>query len=201
MATKVYIVYYSMYGHIEKLARAMEEGAKSVEGVEVHLFQVPETLPQEVLLKMGAPPKSEVPIITPAQLAEADGLLFGFPTRYGMMCAQFKAFLDATGGLWRTQALAGKPAGIFVSTGSQGGGQETTALTAITQLTHHGMLYVPIGYTFGMGMYEINEVKGGSPYGAGTLAGDGTRQPTKLEIDQAFHQGQYHAQITKKLKQ
>lgn len=190
-----------MYGHIEKLARAMEEGAKSVEGVEVHLFQVPETLPQEVLLKMGAPPKSEVPIITPAQLAEADGLLFGFPTRYGMMCAQFKAFLDATGGLWRTQALAGKPAGIFVSTGSQGGGQETTALTAITQLTHHGMLYVPIGYTFGMGMYEINEVKGGSPYGAGTLAGDGTRQPTKLEIDQAFHQGQYHAQITKKLKQ
>jgi NAD(P)H dehydrogenase (quinone) len=88
---------------------------------------VPETLPQEVLLKMGAPPKSEVPIITPAQLAEADGLLFGFPTRYGMMCAQFKAFLDATGGLWRTQALAGKPAGIFVSTGSQGGGQETTA--------------------------------------------------------------------------
>ena len=88
---------------------------------------MPETLPQEVLLKMGAPPKSEVPIITPAQLAEADGLLFGFPTRYGMMCAQFKAFLDATGGLWRTQALAGKPAGIFVSTGSQGGGQETTA--------------------------------------------------------------------------
>lgn len=88
---------------------------------------MPETLPQEVLLKMGAPPKSDVPIITPAQLAEADGLLFGFPTRYGMMCAQFKAFLDATGGLWRTQALAGKPAGIFVSTGSQGGGQETTA--------------------------------------------------------------------------
>ena len=88
---------------------------------------MPETLPQEVLLKMGAPPKSEVPIITPAQLADADGLLFGFPTRYGMMCAQFKAFLDATGGLWRTQALAGKPAGIFVSTGSQGGGQETTA--------------------------------------------------------------------------
>ncbi|CAG7909983.1 unnamed protein product [Brassica rapa] len=159
-----------------------------------------ETLPEEALLKMSAPPKSGSPIITPNDLTEADGFVLGFPTRFGMMAAQFKAFLDATGGLWRTQALAGKPAGIFYSTGSQGGGQETTALTAITQLVHHGMIFVPIGYTFGAGMFEMEKVKGGSPYGAGTFAGDGSRQPTQLELEQAFHQGKYIATITKKLK-
>ncbi|KAH7282625.1 hypothetical protein KP509_35G040600 [Ceratopteris richardii] len=200
MATKVYIVYYSMYGHVERLAQEIKKGADSVEGVEATLWQVPETLPEQVLQKMSAPPKSEVPVIEPAQLAAADGLVFGFPTRFGMMAAQFKAFLDATGGLWRSQSLAGKPAGIFFSTGSQGGGQETTALTAITQLTHHGMIFVPIGYTFGGGMFEMEQVKGGSPYGAGTYAGDGTRMPTKLELEQAFHQGKYIAGISKKLK-
>ncbi|GFZ07478.1 Quinone reductase family protein [Actinidia rufa] len=113
-----------MYGHVEKLAEQIKKGASSVEGVEAKLWQVPETLPEEVLTKMSAPPKSDVPIIMPGELAEADGFVFGFPTRFGMMAAQFKAFLDATGGLWRTQQLAGKPAGIFYSTGSQGGGQE-----------------------------------------------------------------------------
>ncbi|GLJ32739.1 hypothetical protein SUGI_0659110 [Cryptomeria japonica] len=200
MAVKVYIAYYSMYGHVEKLAQEIKKGAASVEGVEATLWQVPETLPEEVLVKMGATPKGEAPIIEPQQLADADGLVFGFPTRFGMMAAQFKAFLDATGGLWRTQQLAGKPAGIFLSTGSQGGGQETTALTAITQLVHHGMIYVPIGYTFGAGMFEMEQVKGGSPYGSGTYAGDGSRQPTKLELEQAFHQGKHIATITKKLK-
>ncbi|KAL9267355.1 putative NAD(P)H dehydrogenase (quinone) FQR1-like 1 [Drosera capensis] len=200
MAAKIYIVYYSMYGHVEKLAEEIKKGAASVEGVEVKLWQVPETLPEEVLLKMSAPPKSDVPLITPNELAEADGLLFGFPTRFGMMAAQFKAFLDATGGLWRTQQLAGKPAGIFYATGSQGGGQETTPLTAITQLAHHGLIYVPIGYTFGAGMFEMEKVKGGTPYGAGTFAGDGSRQPSELELQQAFHQGKYFAAIAKKLK-
>ncbi|XP_061368781.1 NAD(P)H dehydrogenase (quinone) FQR1-like isoform X1 [Gastrolobium bilobum] len=207
MATKVYIVYYSMYGHVEKLAQEILKGAASVEGVEAKLWQVciivslvPEILPEEVLGKMGAPPKTDVPVITPNELPEADGLLFGFPTRFGMMASQFKAFLDATGGLWRTQALAGKPAGIFYSTASQGGGQETTALTSITQLVHHGLIFVPIGYTFGAGMFEMENVKGGSPYGAGTYAGDGTRQPTELELAQAFHQGKYFAGIAKKLK-
>ncbi|XP_078437014.1 putative NAD(P)H dehydrogenase (quinone) FQR1-like 1 [Wolffia australiana] len=200
MATKVYIVYYSTYGHVEKLAEEIKKGAASVEGVEAKLWQVPETLPAEILGKMGAPPKSEVPVISPAELAEADGLIFGFPTRFGMMAAQFKAFFDSTGGLWRTQELAGKPAGIFYCTGSQGGGQETTALTAITQLAHHGMIYVPIGYTFGAGMFEMEQVKGGSPYGAGTYAGDGSRAPTELELAQAFHQGKYIATIAKKLK-
>ncbi|KAB5521605.1 hypothetical protein DKX38_025924 [Salix brachista] len=224
--------YYSMYGHVEKLAEEIKKGASSVEGVEAQLWQnatrnldpkgirlenhepklvsenisyvrsyeVPETLPEEVLGKMSAPPKSDVPIITPSELAEADGFVFGFPTRFGMMAAQFKVFLDATGGLWKTQQLAGKPAGIFFSTGSQGGGQETTALTAITQLVHHGMIFVPIGYTFGAGMFEMEKVKGGSPYGAGTFAGDGSRKPTELELEQAFHQGKYIAAITKKLK-
>jgi NAD(P)H dehydrogenase (quinone) len=200
MATKVYIVYYSMYGHVAKLAEEIQKGAASVEGVEVKLWQVPETLPEDVLGKMGAPPKSDVPIIEPKDLSEADGLLLGFPTRFGMMASQFKAFFDATGGLWRTQELAGKPAGLFYSTGSQGGGQETTALTAITQLVHHGMVFVPIGYTFGAGMFEMENVKGGSPYGSGTFAGDGTRQPSELELQQAFHQGKYFAGIAKKLK-
>ncbi|KAK8946865.1 hypothetical protein KSP39_PZI007010 [Platanthera zijinensis] len=192
--------YYSMYGHVEKLAEEIKKGANSVEEVEAKLWQVPETLAEEVLEQMCAPPKSDVPIITPNKLAEADGLLFGFPTRFGMMAAQFKAFLDSTGGLWRTQLLAGKPAGIFYSTGSQGGGQETTPLTAITQLAHHGMVFVPVGYTFGAGMFDMEELRGGSPYGAGTYAGDGYRIPTELELELAFHQGQYFATIAKKLK-
>ncbi|GAB2284605.1 hypothetical protein Dimus_019061 [Dionaea muscipula] len=198
--TKVYIVYYTMYGHVARLAEEIQKGAASVEGVEAKLWQVAETLPDEALAKMGAPPKSDVPIITANELAEGDGFIFGFPTRFGMMSAQFKAFLDSTGGLWRTQQLAGKPAGLFVSTGAQGGGQETTLLTAITQLAHHGMIFVPIGYTFGAGMFEMEKVKGGSAYGAGTLAGDGSRQPTELELEIAFHQGKYIAAITKKLK-
>jgi len=200
MATKVYIVYYSMYGHVQQLAEEIQKGAASVEGVEAKLWQVPETLSDDVLGKMSAPAKVDVPTITANDLPDADGFIFGFPTRFGMMAAQFKAFLDTTGGLWRTQELAGKPAGLFFSTGSQGGGQETTALTAITQLTHHGMIYVPIGYTFGAGMFEMEDVKGGSPYGAGTFAGDGSRQPTKLELEQANYQGKYIATITKKLK-
>ncbi|KAM3700511.1 hypothetical protein ACJW31_05G104100 [Castanea mollissima] len=200
MATKVYIVYYSTYGHVEKLAEQIKKGAESMEGVEAKLWQVPETLSDEVLGKLGAPPKSDVPVITPPELAEADGLLFGFPTRYGTMAAQFKAFIDSTGSQWRTQELAGKPAGLFYSTGSQGGGQETTPLTAITQLVHHGLIFVPIGYTFGAGMFEMEKVRGGSPYGAGTYAGDGSRQPSELELDLAFHPGKYFAGISKKLK-
>ncbi|GJP56605.1 hypothetical protein CLOM_g15959 [Closterium sp. NIES-68] len=200
MATKVYVIFYSMYGHVAALAEEIKKGAESVEGVEVSIFQVPETLSEEVLAKMHAPPKPDIPSIDVHNLPDADCFLFGFPTRYGMMAAQMKAFFDATGSLWRTQALAGKPAGFFFSTGSQGGGQETTALTAVTQLTHHGMLFVPIGYTYGANMFVLDEVKGGSPYGAGTLAGDGTRQPTQIELEQAFYQGQYTAKIAKKLK-
>ncbi|CAI9087687.1 OLC1v1021829C2 [Oldenlandia corymbosa var. corymbosa] len=149
---------------------------------------------------MHAPPKSDVPVISPNQLPEADGFIFGFPTRFGMMAAQFKAFIDATGQLWAGQKLAGKPAGLFFSTGSQGGGQETTPLTAITQLTHHGMIFVPIGATAGPVMFEREEIRGGNAYGAGTFAGDGTRQPTEKELAIAFHQGKYISGIIKKFK-
>lgn len=199
--TKVYIVYYSLYGHVEDMAREVQRGANAVPGVEATLWQVPETLPELILEKMKAPPKpNDVPEIKPEQLLDADGYIFGFPSRFGVMAAQFKAFFDATQEIWAAQSLAGKPAGIFWSTGFHGGGQELTALTAITQLAHHGMIYVPLGYTFGSGMFEMDQVKGGSSYGAGTFAGDGSRQPTELELQQAFHQGKYVANITKRLK-
>ncbi|KAJ7944331.1 putative Minor allergen Alt a [Quillaja saponaria] len=139
--------------------------------------------------------------ITAAELVEADGLLFGFPTRYGCMAAQMKALFDSTGQLWKEQKLSGKPAGFFVSTGTQGGGQETTAWTAITQLVHHGMLFVPIGYTFGAGMFKMDSIRGGSPYGAGVFAGDGMREPSETELALAEHQGKYMAAVVKRLAQ
>lgn len=183
------------------MARRIQQGANSVQGVEATLWQVPETLSDVILKKIKAPPKADdVQEIRPEQLLEADGFLFGFPSRFGVMAAQFKAFFDATSEIWESQALAGKPAGIFWSTGFHGGGQELTALTAITQLAHHGMIFVPLGYTFGSKMMEMDEVKGGSPYGAGTFAADGTRHPTELELEQAFYQGKYVAELTKKLK-
>ncbi|XP_047045959.1 probable NAD(P)H dehydrogenase (quinone) FQR1-like 1 [Lolium rigidum] len=200
---RLYIVFYSMYGHVEALARQAAAGAGAVEGIEVVLRRVPETLSPEVLEKMQAPAKDPaVPVIAaPADLEEADGVLFGFPTRYGAMAAQMKAFFDSTGSLWEKQRLAGKPGGFFVSTGTQGGGQETTAWTAITQLAHHGMLFVPIGYTFGSGMFNMDDIRGGSPYGAGVFAGDGSRQPSEAELALAEHQGKYMAAFVKKLAQ
>lgn len=197
---KIFIVFYSMYGHVEVLARKLKKGVDGIEGVEGVLYRVPETLPAEVLEQMKAPEKDEsIPVVSAAELEEADGILFGFPTRYGAMAAQMKAFFDSTGQLWREQKLAGKPAGFFVSTGTQGGGQETTAWTAITQLAHHGMLFVPIGYTFGAGMFKMDDIRGGSPYGAGVFAGDGTREPSELELALAEHQGNYMASIVKRL--
>ncbi|CAL9112142.1 probable NAD(P)H dehydrogenase (quinone) FQR1-like 2 [Musa acuminata AAA Group] len=199
---KIFIVFYSMYGHVESLAKRMKKGVDDIEGVEGVLYRVAETLPPDVLDKMHAPPKdTAIPLISAAEMVEADGILFGFPTRYGCMAAQMKAFFDSTGQLWREQKLSGKPAGFFVSTGSQGGGQETTAWTAITQLTHHGMLFVPIGYTFGAGMFEMDEIRGGSPYGAGVFAGDGTRQASEAELALAEYQGKYMASVVKKLVQ
>lgn len=200
---RLFIVFYSMYGHVEGLARRMKRGADSVAGVEAVLYRVPETLTDEVLAKMRGPPKDDsIPEIgSPEDLAAADGFLFGFPTRYGCMAAQMKAFFDSTGKLWNEQKLAGKPAGFFVSTGTQGGGQETTAWTAITQLAHHGMLFVPIGYTFGAGMFRMDSIRGGSPYGAGVFAGDGTREASETELALAEHQGKYMAAIVKRIAQ
>lgn len=202
MATKkVYIIYYSMYGHIAAMARAVKKGIDSVEGVEGVLYQVAETLPAEVLAKMHAPPKAEdVPIIDPHIIDQADGFVFGFPTRFGMMCAQMKAFFDATGGHWSKGALAGKAASMFTSTASQGSGQETTIMTAVTQLAHHGIIFVPSGYGAGAAMFGNEAVRGGGPWGAGTLAGpDGSRQPSEVELEQAVFQGKNLATVVKKL--
>ncbi|XWS74031.1 hypothetical protein CRYUN_Cryun02cG0180700 [Craigia yunnanensis] len=183
------------------MAREVQRGANAVPGVEATLWQVRETLSNVILQKMKAPAKADdVPEIRPEQLTDTDVFFSGFPSRFGVIAAQFKAFLDATHELWECQALAGKPAGIFWSTGFHGGGQELTALTAVTRLAHHGMIFVPLGYTFGSGMFEKNEVKGGSSYGAGTYAADGSCQLTELELQEAFHQGKYVAEITRKNK-
>lgn len=196
---KIFIIFYSMYGHVEFLARRMKKGVDSIDGVEAVLYRVSETLPVEVLEQMKAPPKGdEIPVISVNELVNADGFLFGFPTRFGSMASQMKAFFDSTDELWMEQKLAGLPAGFFVSTGTQGGGQETTAWTAITQLAHHGMLYVPIGYTFGAGMFRMDSIRGGSPYGAGVFSGDGSRQPTETELALAEHQGKYMATVVKR---
>mmetsp|Transcript_23629 Transcript_23629/g.51630 ORF Transcript_23629/g.51630 Transcript_23629/m.51630 type:complete len:202 (+) Transcript_23629:135-740(+) len=195
---KVAIVYYSMYGHIRSLAVEEKKGLEAA-GCEVTLLQVPETLPEEVLKKMGAPDKPDDPIAEAKDLPSYDGILFGLPTRFGMAAAQMKAFMDSTGSLWQTGALVGKPAGIFFSTATQAGGQETTALTFVTQLTHHGMMFVPIGYSSPL-LFDLSEPHGGSPYGAGTLAGpDGSRQPLDLERKVAAHQGEYFGNIVAKL--
>ncbi|XP_023533332.1 probable NAD(P)H dehydrogenase (quinone) FQR1-like 1 [Cucurbita pepo subsp. pepo] len=196
---RIFIVYYSMYGHIELLAKRIKRGVDSVDGVEGVLFKVPETLPPKTLEQMKVPAKDDsVPVIEVGKMVEADGFLFGFPTRYGSMAAQMKSFFDSTIDLWKDQRLAGIPAGLFVSTGTQGGGQETTALTAVSLLAHHGMVYVPIGYTFGSEMTNIDTIRGGSPYGAGVLSGDGSRPPSSTELHLAHHQGKYMATLLKR---
>lgn len=182
------------------MAEKVKEGVDSVDGCEATIYQVPETLPAEVLEKMHAPPKPDVPIITANELKEADGILFGVPTRFGMIPAQMKAFLDSTGGLWQSGALVGKPAGIFFSTATQGGGQETTALTFVTQLSHHGMIFVPTGYTSPAEQFNMDEIIGGSAYGAGTFAGsDGSRMPSAGELNRALAQGKSFSAVAKKL--
>ncbi|TAQ89803.1 hypothetical protein B7494_g1899 [Chlorociboria aeruginascens] len=191
MAPKVAIVYYSTWGHILKLAEAEKEGLKKA-GIEADIYQIPETLPEEILTKMYAPPKADYPIAEAATLAKYDAFLFGIPTRYGNFPAQWKTFWDSTGGLWATGALAGKYAGLFVSTGTLGGGQESTAIAALSTLTHHGITYVPLGYaTANALLTNLDEVHGGSPWGAGTFsAGNGSRQPSTLELDIAKIQGE-----------
>jgi len=185
----VYVIYYSTYGHIEKLARQIVKGLES-SGVVAKLWQVAETLPSEVLEKMHAPPKaSDVPIISVENLSEADGFLFGLPTRFGSTPAQIKTLFDASGKLWYSNALYGKFAGVFFSSGSQASGQETTALSCLPFFVHHGINFVPIGYKSAQ-LKEISEVHGGSPWGSGTVTGEtGLRQPSELELEVANFQG------------
>ncbi|KAF8321242.1 1,4-benzoquinone reductase [Clavulina sp. PMI_390] len=190
MAPKIAIVIYTLYGHIAKLAEA-EAAAIKAAGGEVTIFQVPETLPEEVLTKMHAPAKPSYPIITPAELANFDGFLFGFATRYAGLPAQMKSFWDATGQLWAAGALHGKYAGMFVSTGGLGGGQEAAFFAALSTLVHHGLIFVPLGYKNAFSqLSNVEEVHGGSPFGAGTIAGpSGARQPSELELEVATAQG------------
>jgi len=190
MAPKIAIVFYSMYGHIQKLAEAEKKGIE-LAGGSADIFQIAETLPEEILAKMHAPAKSDYPVIEPDGLKEYDAFLFGIPTRYGNFPAQWKAFWDKTGGIWVAGGFWGKYAGLFVSTGTPGGGQESTAIAAMSTLTHHGIIYVPLGYKTSFPILaDLSAARGGSPWGAGTFAGaDGSRQPTALELELAECQG------------
>jgi NAD(P)H dehydrogenase (quinone) len=200
---KVLIVYYSMYGHIYKMAQAIAEGVRLVEGGEVELRRVPETLPETVLEKMGATAaqklQAQVPVCTVDELAEADAIIFGTPTRFGNMCGQMRQFLDATGGLWVKGALVGKPGSVFASSNTQHGGQESTILSFHNTLLHQGMVIVGLPYTFA-GQMTMAEISGCSPYGASTIAGgDGSRVPSENELAGARFQGEHVAKIAKKL--
>lgn len=200
---KVLIVYYSMYGHIHQMAEAIAAGVREVEGCEVAIKRVPETLSPEVLGMMGAldaqKSMEQIPIATVDDLAVADAIIFGTPTRFGNMCGQMRQFLDATGGLWMKGALVGKVGSVFTSSATQHGGQESTILSFHITLLHQGMVVVGLPYAFA-GQMDNSEITGGSPYGASTIAGtQGERTPTTNELAGARFQGSHVAGIAKKL--
>ena len=195
---KVLVLYYSSYGHIETMAGEVVKGAKEVAGVSVTLKRVPETMPEEMAKKAGIKLNQKAEIASPQELSEYDAIIFGTPTRFGNMAAQMRNFLDQTGGLWVQGALIGKIASVFVSTGT-GGGNESTILSFWNTLAHHGMILVGVPYSE-KGLTNITEVRGGSPYGAGTFAGaDGSRTPSALEKQIARFQGKHVADIAKRL--
>jgi NAD(P)H dehydrogenase (quinone) len=197
--TKVLVLYYSSYGHIEAMAEAVAEGARSVEGSIVDVKRVPELVPDEVAAAAHIKVDQAAPIATPDELANYDAIIFGTPTRFGNMAAQMRNFLDQTGGLWFANALVGKVGSVFCSTASQHGGQETTITSFHTTLLHHGMVIVGLPYTF-KGNSEMGEISGGTPYGATTLAGnDGSRMPSENELAGARFQGNHVAKIAGKL--
>jgi NAD(P)H dehydrogenase (quinone) len=200
---RILIVYYSMYGHVHRLAEAVAEGAKEIEGAEVQMRRVPETLSTEILVKMGALEAQKsfahVPICTVDELASADAIIFGTPTRFGNMCGQMRQFLDATGQLWAKGKLVGKVGSVFTSSATQHGGQESTILSFHITLLHHGMIVVGLPYTF-QGQMRIDEITGGSPYGVSTIAGgQGERMPSENELAGARFQGKHVAMVASKL--
>jgi NAD(P)H:quinone oxidoreductase type IV len=200
---KIQIIFYSMYGHIQKMAEAVAQGAREVEGAEVTLYQVAELVPEAALERTGAKAARQVfahiPEAVPDQMAEADAIIFGTPTRFGNMCAQMRNFLDRTGQLWVRGGLVGKVGSVFTSTATQHGGQETTITSFHSTLLHHGMIIVGVPYTEER-LLNMTEISGGSPYGASTLAGsDGSRHPTENELAIAKFQGRRVAQIARKL--
>jgi NAD(P)H dehydrogenase (quinone) len=192
-----------MYGHIWKMAEAVAEGAREVNGAQVKLFQVEETLPEEVLKKMNAVEArkkfAHIPVATVDDLATADAIIFGTPTRFGNMTAQMRTLLDATGGLWMKGSLIGKAGSVFTSSATQHGGQESTILSFHITLLHHGMVIVGMPYSEARQM-TVSEITGGSPYGASTIAGgDGSRMPSENELAMARFQGRHVAGIANKL--
>lgn len=200
---KVLVLFYSTYGHIYQMAQAIATGAEQVNGSEVKIRRVAETLPDEVLTAMGAKEAqkafAQVELVTLEDLKEADAIIFGTPTRFGVMAAQMKQFLDSTGQLWAKGELVGKVGGVFTSSATQHGGQETTIQSFHTLMLHHGMLIAGLPYAF-QGQMGVEQVKGGSPYGASTIAdGDGSRMPSEIELDGAKYQGKFIAEIAKKL--
>ena len=204
MTTNIQIVFYSTYGHVYRMAEAIAEGAREVDGAAVGVFQVPELMPEAALEASGAKAARQafahVPVATPEQLADADAILFGTPTRFGNMAAQMRNFLDQTGGLWMQGGLVGKVGSVFASTATQHGGQETTITSFHSTLFHHGMIVVGVPYAEAR-LMNMDEVTGGTPYGATTLAApDGSRQPSANELAIARFQGKHVAEIARKLK-
>ena len=203
MSIKVNVIFYSMYGHIYKMAEAAAEGAKSVAGAEVKLLQVAETIPDDVLEKYGAKAArasfAKVPTATLDNLTEAHAIIFGTPTRFGNMAGQMRTFLDQTGPIWFSGGLIGKVGSVFASTASQHGGQETTITSFHSTLLHHGMIIVGVPYSE-KGLLDLSAVSGGTPYGATTIAaGDGSRQPSANELNIAKFQGKHVAELATKL--
>jgi len=195
---KILVLYYSMYGHIETMANSIAEGARSVSGVEVTIKRIPETMNAEAFKAAGGKSDQGAPVATPDELANYDAIIIGTPTRFGNMAGQMRTFLDQTGGLWAKGALVGKVASVFTSTGT-GGGQETTITSTWNTLAHHGMIIVPAGY-INPALFDTSKVRGGSPYGAATIAGgDGSRQPDANELAVARSQGEFVAKIATKL--
>ncbi len=196
---RILILYYSTYGHLEKMAVAAAEGARSIPGTEVTVKRVPELMPPEIARASGAKLDQVAPIAKPSELADYDAILIGTPTRYGRMASQMANFLDQTGSLWASNALVGKIGSAFTSTATQHGGQEATLLSIVTNLLHFGMVVVGLPYTASTQM-RIDEVTGGSPYGATTITGSGgERQPSENELELMRFQGRHVAELANKL--
>ena len=196
--SRLLVLYYSMYGHVETMAQAVAEGAREVDGVEVTLKRVPETMPEDVARKAGAKLDQSAPEASPQELADYDAIVFGTPTRFGNMAAQMRNFLDQTGGLWAKGALIGKLGSVFTSTGT-GGGSETTITSFHNTLLHHGMLITGLPYA-APELTDLSELRGGGPYGAATIAGgDGSRRPSEKELSLARFQGRHVATLAKRL--
>lgn len=202
MTIKLQIIFYSMYGHIYRMAEAVAQGARDVKDVNVELYRVQELVPDDILEKSGAKETQKeyahIPLIKPEKIAEADAYIFGTPTRFGNMCAQMRNFLDQLGGLWVKNSFVGKVGSVFTSTGTQHGGQETTITSFHTTLLHLGMVIVGVPYSEKRQM-TMEEISGGTPYGASTLAGEGKRMPSENELAIAKFQGKYTAETAKAL--